>query len=115
MISSVACAVFPILVPAATGVPPPKKDSPPPPKDAIAEKVKKIIVEQLEVDESKVVPDARFMEDLGADSTDVVELINTLEEAFDVKVSDVDAEKILTVANAIDYIKAHIHDAKKSK
>jgi acyl carrier protein len=92
-----------------------KSDSPPPQKDAIADQVKKVIVEQLEVDENKVVPSARFMEDLGADSTDMVELVNTFEEAFDIKISDEDAEKIFTVANAIDCIKAHINNTKKSK
>ena len=92
-----------------------KSDPSPPQRDAIADKVKKIIVEQLEVDENKVVPDARFIEDLGADSTDMVELINAFEEAFAIKISDEEAEKILTVANALDYITAHIHDTKKSK
>ena len=63
-----------------------------------------IIVEQLSVDKDKVVPGASFIDDLGADSLDLVELIMAMEEEFDVEIPDEDAEKITTVQNAIDYI-----------
>lgn len=71
--------------------------------DLIAE-VKKIIVEQLSVAEEDVVPEASFVDDLGADSLDLVEMIMAMEEAFDVSIADEDAEQIKTVQNAIDYI-----------
>ncbi|WP_025321028.1 acyl carrier protein [Deferrisoma camini] len=71
----------------------------------IEETVKKIIAEQLGVDEDKIVPEARFIEDLGADSLDTVELVMALEEEFDQEIPDEDAEKIRTVQDAIDYIK----------
>ena len=67
-------------------------------------RVRKIVVERLGVDEEDVVPDASFVDDLGADSLDTVELVMAFEEAFDVQIPDEDAEKILTVQNAIDYI-----------
>ena len=70
----------------------------------VAEKVKKIICEQLNVAEEDVVPTASFVDDLGADSLDQVELIMAMEEEFDVSISDEDAEKIGTVQDAIDYI-----------
>lgn len=70
-------------------------------------KVKKIIIEQLGVDESEVTPDASFLEDLGADSLDTVELVMALEEEFGVEIPDEDAEKIATVKDAIQYIKEH--------
>ncbi len=76
--------------------------------DEIFEKVKKIIVEQLSVDESEVVYDALFIDDLGADSLDIVELIMALEEEFDIEIPDNSAEKISTVGNAVDYIKSVI-------
>jgi acyl carrier protein len=69
-------------------------------------KVKKIIAEQLGVPESDVKPEASFVNDLGADSLDTVELVMALEEEFGVEIPDEDAEKIATVQNAIDYIKA---------
>ena len=72
---------------------------------SVEEKVKQIIIEQLDVAESDVVPEAAFVDDLGADSLDQVELIMAMEEEFDVSVPDEDAEKIATVKNAIDYIK----------
>jgi acyl carrier protein len=72
-------------------------------KDAV-EKVKQIISEQLGVDEGEVTPSASFVDDLGADSLDQVELVMALEEAFDVEIPDEDAEKIRTVQDAIDYI-----------
>jgi acyl carrier protein len=71
------------------------------------EKIKQIIVEQLGVDEAEVTASASFQDDLGADSLDIVELVMAFEEAFDVEIPDEDAEKIKTVKDAIDYIKAH--------
>jgi acyl carrier protein len=71
---------------------------------AVDEKVKSIIVEQLQVDEAEVTPGASFQEDLGADSLDVVELVMQFEEAFDIQIPDEDAEKIKTVKDAVDYI-----------
>ena len=73
----------------------------------LEEKVKQIIVEQLGVDESEVTPTASFVDDLGADSLDQVELVMAFEEAFDIEIPDEDAEKIQTVKAAIDYIQAH--------
>ena len=70
----------------------------------IAEKVKKIICEQLDVSEADVVPTASFVDDLGADSLDQVELIMAMEEDFEISISDENAEKILTVQDAIDYV-----------
>jgi acyl carrier protein len=71
----------------------------------IEETVKKIVAEQLGVDAEKVVPEASFIEDLGADSLDTVELVMALEEEFDQEIPDEDAEKIRTVQDAINYIK----------
>jgi acyl carrier protein len=68
------------------------------------EKVKQIIAEQLGVDEAEITPSASFVDDLGADSLDTVELVMALEEAFEVEIPDEDAEKIRTVQDAIDYI-----------
>jgi acyl carrier protein len=70
----------------------------------IIERVKKIIVEQLDVAEADVVPTASFVDDLGADSLDQVELIMAMEEEFNVSISDEDAEKIATVQDAIDFV-----------
>lgn len=70
----------------------------------VAEKVKQIIVEQLGVDENQVEPSASFVDDLGADSLDIVELVMAFEEAFDLDIPDEDAEKIKTVGDAIKYI-----------
>jgi acyl carrier protein len=81
-------------------------------KKAMVEKVKQLIAEQLGVDEAEVTPSASFVDDLGADSLDQVELVMALEEAFDLEISDADAEKIRTVQDAIDYIEKH---AKVSK
>ncbi len=67
-------------------------------------KIKEIIVEQLNVDESEVTPEASFIDDLGADSLDTVELVMAIEEAFDIEIPDEDAEKIRTVKDAIDYV-----------
>ncbi len=70
----------------------------------LEEKVKQIIVEQLGVDEAEVTPNASFVDDLGADSLDTVELVMAFEEAFDIEIPDEDAEKIRTVQDAVDYI-----------
>ena len=69
------------------------------------DRIKKIIVEQLGVDESDIVLEASFIDDLGADSLDIVELIMALEEEFDIEIPDSDAEKITTVGDAVEYIK----------
>ena len=71
----------------------------------VEERVKKIIAEQLGVEEDEVTPEASFVEDLGADSLDTVELVMALEEKFSIEIPDEDAEKILTVGKALDYIK----------
>jgi acyl carrier protein len=71
---------------------------------SIAERVKQIVAEQLGVDEDQVTAEASFMDDLGADSLDTVELVMALEEEFDIEISDEDAEKIQTVQDAVDYI-----------
>jgi len=71
---------------------------------AVDDKVKQIVSEQLGVDEGEVTPSASFVDDLGADSLDVVELVMAFEEAFDIEIPDEDAEKIKTVQEAIDYI-----------
>ena len=81
---------------------------------AVEEKVKQIIVEQLQVDEAEVTPGASFQEDLGADSLDVVELVMQFEEAFDLEIPDEDAEKIKTVKDAIDYIEKNAKARKAS-
>lgn len=74
-------------------------------QEEIFEKVKKIIVEQLGVAETSVTMEASFIEDLGADSLDIVELIMALEEEFDMEIPDEDAEKIVSVSDVVDYIK----------
>lgn len=73
----------------------------------IEEKVKKIIVDQLGVEEAEVTAEAKFIDDLGADSLDTVELVMALEEEFETEIPDEEAEKITTVQQAIDYVKAH--------
>jgi acyl carrier protein len=75
---------------------------------AVAEKVKTMIVEQLGVNESEVVPEAKFIDDLGADSLDIVELVMALEDEYGIEIPDEDAEKIETVGDAIRYIEEHI-------
>lgn len=72
----------------------------------VFERVKKIIVDRLGVDESEVTPEASFRDDLGADSLDVVELVMELEDEFDLEISDEDAEKIRTVGEVVEYIKS---------
>ena len=74
---------------------------------SVEEKVKSIIVDQLGVNESDVTPEAHFEDDLGADSLDTVELVMKFEEEFDLEIPDEDAEKIKTVQDSIDYIRAH--------
>ncbi len=71
---------------------------------ALFDDVKEVVIEQLDCDPAEVKEDSRFVEDLGADSLDVVELVMALEEKFDIEIPDEDAEKILTVADAIKYI-----------
>jgi acyl carrier protein len=74
---------------------------------SVEDKVKHIIVEQLGVDEDEVKSEASFVDDLGADSLDVVELVMALEEEFGLEISDEDAEKITTVGEAVKYIESH--------
>lgn len=71
---------------------------------ATFDRVKKVVAEQLDRDPNEVTPEASFIEDLGADSLDVVELIMRLEEEFDIEIPDDDAEKIATVQDAVDYV-----------
>ena len=75
---------------------------------SVEDKVKQIIVEQLGVDESEVTPTASFIDDLGADSLDTVELVMALEEGFGMEIPDEDAEKITTVKDAISYFESHM-------
>jgi acyl carrier protein len=71
-------------------------------------KVKELIVQQLGVSESEVVPEAKFIDDLGADSLDLVELVMALEDEYGIEIPDEDAEKIVTVGDALKYIKDHV-------
>ncbi len=73
----------------------------------VADRVKKIIVDQLGANPEQVTPEASFIDDLGADSLDTVELVMALEEEFDIEIPDEDAEKIATVGHAIEYIEGH--------
>lgn len=75
---------------------------------SVEDKVKKIIAEKLSVDLDEVVPEASFVDDLGADSLDLVELIMSMEEEFDIEISDEDAETLVTFQDVIDYIKKHL-------
>ena len=79
---------------------------------SVEERVKQIIVEQLGVDEAEVTTNASFVDDLGADSLDTVELVMAFEEAFAIEIPDEDAEKIRTVKDAIDYINSHAKGSK---
>ena len=76
--------------------------------EEVFEKVKNIIVEQLGATESSVTMEASFIDDLGADSLDIVELIMALEEEFDTEIPDSDAEKVVTVEDVVDYIKENV-------
>jgi acyl carrier protein len=75
---------------------------------SVEKRVKEIIVEQLGVNENEVAPEAKFVDDLGADSLDLVELVMALEEEYNIEISDEEAEKILTVGDAIEYIQSHV-------
>ena len=75
---------------------------------SMEDKVKKIIAEKLSVDLDEIVPEASFVDDLGADSLDLVELIMSMEEEFDIDISDEDAENLATFQDAIDYIKKQV-------
>jgi len=76
---------------------------------SVEEKVKSIIVDQLGVNEGEVTPAASFVDDLGADSLDTIELVMAFEEAFGIEIPDEDAEKIRTVKHAIEYIESHVN------
>lgn len=76
--------------------------------EEVFEKVKKIIVEQLGVAEASVAMESSFIDDLGADSLDIVELVMALEEEFDIEIPDSDAEKVVTVGDVVDYIKENV-------
>ena len=76
--------------------------------EEIKEKVKGVIVEQLGVAEGNITMKASFIDDLGADSLDIVELIMALEEEFDIEIPDSDAEKVVTVGDVVEYIKDHV-------
>jgi len=78
------------------------------PMSSVEERVKKIVMEQLEVEDGQVKPEASFVNDLGADSLDTVELVMALETEFDCEISDEEAEKITTVQQAIDYINSKL-------
>jgi acyl carrier protein len=73
---------------------------------ALIDDIKEVVVEQLSVDAAEVKEESKFIEDLGADSLDVVELVMALEEKFDIEIPDEEAEKILTVQNVIDYVES---------
>jgi acyl carrier protein len=75
---------------------------------ALEERVSEIIVEQLGVSKEEIVPEASFIDDLGADSLDIVELVMAMEEAFDIEIPDDDAEKIQTIGDAFAYIKGRL-------
>ncbi len=76
--------------------------------EEVFEKVKKIIVEQLGATEASVTMEASFIDDLGADSLDIVELVMALEEEFDIEIPDADAEKVVTVGDVVEYIKDNV-------
>ncbi len=77
-------------------------------RPAVLEKVKSVVVEQLGVSEEEVSEDVSYIDDLGADSLDTVELVMALEEEFDTEIADEDAEKLTTIGKTVDYILAHV-------
>jgi acyl carrier protein len=77
--------------------------------EEVFERVKKVIIEQLGVTESAVTSDASFLDDLSADSLDIVELVMALEEEFDIEIPDEDAEKVTTVGDVVEYIKDNVN------
>ena len=77
-------------------------------QEEILKKIKGIIVEQLGITENSITMESSFIDDLGADSLDIVELIMALEEEFDTEIPDADAEKVVTVGDVVDYIKDHV-------
>ena len=79
-------------------------------RDEIIKKVKEITSEQLGVDESQITPEAKFIDDLGADSLDTVELVMALEEEFNIEISDEEAEKLITVQKVVDYLEDHVEE-----
>ena len=74
----------------------------------IEERVRKVVVDQLDIKPEEATMEASFVDDLGADSLDTVELVMALEEEFDMEIPDADAEKVVTVGNVVDYIKEHV-------
>ena len=76
--------------------------------EEVFEKVKNVIIQQLGVAENNITMEASFIDDLGADSLDIVELIMALEEEFDIEIPDSDAEKVVTVGDVVEYIKDHV-------
>jgi acyl carrier protein len=84
-------------------------------QEEIFGKVKDLVSKQLSIDEKEITSDASFIEDLGADSLDTVELIMSLEEEFDIEIPDEEAEKIKTVQNVVDYILNHLASGAKEK
>ena len=76
--------------------------------EEVFEKVKEIIVNQLGVTDATVTPEASFIDDLGADSLDIVELVMAIEEEFDIEIPDADAEKVVTVEDVVEYIKENV-------
>lgn len=75
---------------------------------SVEDKIKKVVSEKLKVEEGDVVPEAHFVNDLGADSLDLVELIMSMEEVFDIEISDDEAEKLVRVKDAVEYIEARM-------
>ena len=110
---SIAFAQRPTSPKPQTQKPAQGKDSKQQQRAALEKRVRQIIVDQLGVRESEVKPEARFIDDLGADSLDTVELVMRFEEEFGIKIPDQDAEKILTVRAAYDYIEQHASNTSK--
>lgn len=81
----------------------------------IEERVKKVVIDQLEISEAEATMEASFVDDLGADSLDTVELVMALEEEFETEIPDEDAEKIRTIRQAVDYINQHLAETEDSE